>query len=170
MATEDKTSHPDFARLGGRVYRLCLALLGDESLARDAAQESLLRAWSRRGRRRGDVSWWTWTAGFAIRVCREAKRERRPRGTGDGVDAWPPAGTDDGVDRARDRLALVHEAVLRLPQRQREVVVLRMILGHSTEQTARALACPGGTVKSNLYKALMSLRAAVADPALTDDL
>ncbi len=91
---ETDPRQPDFADLSARVYRLCLALLGDETDACDAAQESLSRAWSVRGRKRDGVSWWTWTGGFAVRVCREMQRGRATRAKVRSVDgiAYPPQG------------------------------------------------------------------------------
>ncbi len=79
MNPEADPRRPDFADLSARVYRLCLALLGDGTDASDAAQESLSRAWSGRGRKREGVSWWTWAGGFAVRVCREMRRGRAIR-------------------------------------------------------------------------------------------
>jgi len=162
------TDQPDFAELATRVYRLCLALLGDEPLARDAAQESLMRAWRDRQRRRSDVSWWTWVAGFALRVCREARRRHAPA-------QWRPQlqvatfarGTVEDVDR--DRLNAVHTAIAKLPDRQREVVVLRLLMGQSTEACAEMIECPAGTVKSNLHKAVRSLRAKVFESERRSD-
>ena len=156
--------------LTARVYRLCLALVGDEANARDAAQESLTRAWRRRAQRRPEVSWWTWSAGFAVRVCRESRRRSRaaPSVLGDVPDIVLAADEPSGADR--DRLASVHRAITHLPERQREVVVLRLLLGQSTETSARMLGCPAGTVKSNLHKALRNLRMFVERSDVADDL
>ncbi len=68
---------PDFSDLTTRVYRLCLAMVADRADAEEAAQEALTRAWARRDVKRCGVSWWTFSAGFAVRVCRETRRGRR---------------------------------------------------------------------------------------------
>ncbi len=70
----------------------------------------------------------------------------------------------------RDRLQAVHEAIVGLPDRQREVVVLRFLLGQSTEECAQMLDCPMGTVKSNLYNAVRNLRVSVFGMEDTSDL
>lgn len=64
----------------------------------------------------------------------------------------------DGL-RAQERRRLLEAAVRRLPQRQREVVSLRFFGEMRLEEIAAALACPLGTVKSNLHKAVMGLKA-----------
>ena len=156
MSRQADSAKPDFADLSGRVYRLCLALLGDPENAREAAQEGLSRAWARRSRKRAEASWWTWAAGFAVRVCREAERRKRPWGTGPGA---PRELRVDPLALADPQDVELHQAVQELPDRQREVVVLRFFLGLSTREAATTLGCPEGTVKSNLHKAIGSLRA-----------
>lgn len=169
VSIQDRIDQPDFAELAARVYRLCLALIGDEPNARDATQESLMRAWRDRRRRRPDVSWWTWAAGFALRVCRESRRRRTgPRCLWQNSAAVLVTNKVEGADR--DRLQAVHEAIVGLPDRQREVVVLRFLLGQSTEACAQMLDCPIGTVKSNLYNAVRNLRARVFEIEDTSDL
>ena len=129
-----------------------------------------MRAWSRRHRRRPGVSWWTWAAGFAVRICRETRRKPPPVALTADLDlaAASDAGELSKVDT--ERLAAIHQAIARLPDRQREVLVLRMLLGQSTQESARTLGCPEGTVKSNLHKAVGSLRVMVARVGNIDEL
>ena len=161
MSQRADPRQPDFADLSARVYRLCLSLLGDEADAADAAQEALSRAWSRRPRKRDDVSWWVWAGGFAIRVCRETRRGRAGRVKPGLIDETLPAVfSGESADQSH---AALHRAIMALPQRQREMVVLRFLLGLPTKQAAAMLACPAGTVKSNLHKALANLQAALGE-------
>lgn len=168
-----KLDRVGFADLSARVYRLCLAILGSESDACEAAQEALVRAWSRRSRKREDVSWWTWAGGFAVRVCREVRR--------DGTASPSTRSLDDTMATSRavlpqsgfsgpPRLAELYDAIMALPRRQREVTVLRFLIGLSTQQTAGMLGCPEGTVKSNLHKAVANLRATVEPRGLIHEM
>ncbi len=54
-----------------------------------------------------------------------------------------------------DRLSLV----LSLPLRQRQIVLLRLCVGLSTNEVAAQMRCRPGTVKATLHQALRSLRA-----------
>ncbi len=64
------------------------------------------------------------------------------------------------LDRLRvfERRRILEQAVRRLPARQREVVSLRYFGEMRLEEVAEALACPLGTVKSNLHKAIKALK------------
>jgi RNA polymerase sigma factor (sigma-70 family) len=53
---------------------------------------------------------------------------------------------------------MMHSALRRLPARQRAVIVLRYYDDMSEQQTAEALGCPVGTVKSLTFRALARLR------------
>ena len=68
-------------------------------------------------------------------------------------------------DSAEDALDL-RAALARLPKRQRATVLLRFWLDMSVSQTADALGCSEGTVKSQTARALDALRHGLGDPAL----
>jgi RNA polymerase sigma factor (sigma-70 family) len=57
-------------------------------------------------------------------------------------------------------------ALRRLPSRQREVIVLRLLLDLDTATTAQTLGMPAGTVGSHLHRGLAALRRDI--PALKD--
>jgi RNA polymerase sigma-70 factor (ECF subfamily) len=70
-------------------------------------------------------------------------------------------------------LAIDHEqrqrlvaAVSNLPDRNREVVALRYFAGLSEHETAEVLACPLGTAKSRLFRALEVLRTALGEEVM----
>ncbi|WP_432020806.1 SigE family RNA polymerase sigma factor [Streptomyces sp. 1222.5] len=68
------------------------------------------------------------------------------------------ADTGDRIAQADDRSALL-EALAQLPARQREAVVLRYWEDLTETQTAEAMGCSVGTVKSNAAKGIAKLRA-----------
>ena len=63
----------------------------------------------------------------------------------------------------------LHEAIQALPDRQREVTVLRFLVGLSTRGVAETLGCPMGTVKSNLHKAIVNLYGTLQMRGIADE-
>ena len=119
----------------------------------DAAQETFLRAWRAYGSFRGGSSERTWLTAIAANVCRNLLRapwerrrvdlsllEERP--------AEEPAAPDDTVLRA----------VLSLPAKYRQVVVLYYYRECSTGEIAEMLGLPQGTVSVRLKRARERLR------------
>jgi RNA polymerase sigma factor (sigma-70 family) len=78
-----------------------------------------------------------------------------------------PAADADEMDHAVDRLVL-QRALAELPARQRTVVVLHYWLGLDTGEVARMLSSPPGTVRSQLARALASLRVVLREDTPVD--
>jgi RNA polymerase sigma factor (sigma-70 family) len=117
--------------------------------AEDAAQEALLDISRGIGGLRDPASVRTWAMRIASRrALKVARRERLLRVRAalnvDELEAAVPA---DG------REAAIKQAFDRLPPRLRTTAVLRLHAGLSEEETADALGCSVGTVKSNLHDA-----------------
>jgi RNA polymerase sigma-70 factor (ECF subfamily) len=143
-------------------YRLCLSLLGDAERARDATQETALRFLRQLPGFRGESQLRTWSLGIAVNVVREIRRSSRAGVplAADFSEAAETASQPSPVQSAelserRDRVRAVLD---RLPERQRETVVLRFFEDLSTEETAIIMDCATGTVKATLHQALRSLR------------
>ena len=66
-------------------------------------------------------------------------------------------GEDDPAKQVSDREA-IRQALAVLPEEQRQVVMLKYFTGMTTSETAEALGCAEGTVKSRLHRALQHMR------------
>lgn len=135
--------------------------LADVEAAREIAQEALLKAYLRLGEFRGDSQFYTWLFAIARNAAMSLSRAARARVRGVSLEEAPvPSSPDDPVRRAmsRDTERLVHEALQRLDEEARWLVVLRDIDGRDYTEIAGTLGLPLGTVKSRLHRARMRLR------------
>ncbi len=85
---------------------------------------------------------------------------------GDELPLWEPADTGPGpLERLHDAqsYADMAAAVKLLPQRQREAFMLRMLEGLDVAETAQAMGCSEGSVKTHLSRALQRLRDLLED-------
>ncbi|HTR93813.1 MAG TPA: SigE family RNA polymerase sigma factor [Trebonia sp.] len=164
MTSTADTEFGDFMR--GRwpaMVRLGYALTGDAGHAEDVAQAAFARAYASWGRvrRAGDPDAYV----RRILINENRKRFRKHRVPEDlhgdlaGTLAVQTAGEQQGPE---ERQALL-DALNRLGPRQRAVVVLRYWLDLSEAETAAALNCSVGTVKSQASRALATLRRDASD-------
>jgi RNA polymerase sigma-70 factor (sigma-E family) len=145
------------ARLRSTAYLLC----GDWHRASDHVQEGLLRmyvAWPRLVRHGGELAYARKAVVSAFLDARR-KRSSSERPTSEPGDR---ASGEDLAAAVADRDALM-AALARLPERQRACVVLRYFEELDVRETAAALGCSEGTVKSQTSRALTSLRAMFED-------
>ena len=128
-----------------RLYRFLAVRLGDEREARDALQETLVAAWQGLPRLRAVHDPWPWLAGIAAHKAADVGRRRRA--------VLPLTDDADRAVEADDDSADVRAAFSRLPDKAREILLLRYFLRLSEEETAAALGLRLGTVKSRAARA-----------------
>jgi RNA polymerase sigma-70 factor (ECF subfamily) len=143
------------------IYRYCLSQLAEADAAREASQETALRILRGLPRFRGDSRMKTWALGIALNVCREMRRAASHQLAGVEItpDELPtsdlrPDELAVGSEVEEEIVRLVH----RLPDRQREAIVLRYFEELSVEETAAAMNVASGTVKATIWQALRRLR------------
>jgi RNA polymerase sigma-70 factor, ECF subfamily len=141
-----------------RLRRACLRILGDGALAEDAAQDALLRAWTRAAQYRpdsGSVS--AWLHRIAVNGAIDRSRAARPLAAlPDGI-ADPAPGAEAQLARA-ERLRLLREAIAELPARQRDALLLTYAQGWSGQRAAAALSTSTRALEGLLRRARLMLR------------
>ena len=141
------------------VFRIAWGLLNEDAAAEDVVQEVFLKMRTGRLKAKPKARFTTWLYQVAINTAREQARKRR-RVWGDAdAQAVLASVPDSMADPARlDRLRDLGRSLARLPLRQREVVVLRVLEGFDTAETAEILGCRAGTVKAHLHRATLKLK------------
>jgi RNA polymerase sigma-70 factor (sigma-E family) len=136
------------------MVRLAYALTGDAGHAEDLAQAAFARAYASWGRvrRAGDPG--AYVRRIVINEHRSRFRKRRVAEELRGDLADTAGGQQQGPEEQQALL----DALRSLGPRQRAVVVLRYWLDLSEAETAAALNCSVGTVKSQASRALATLR------------
>jgi RNA polymerase sigma-70 factor (ECF subfamily) len=147
-------------------------ITGSTADAEDAAQEAFVKAYAALPRFRPGAPFKPWLLTI---VANEARNRRRAAGrranlvlrvagqaAGAGAAPSPEAAAEAGEQRR-----LLVEAIGRLPERDRDVIACRYLLGLSEAEAADVLGVARGTVKSQLSRALGRLRSAMgeAEPA-----
>ncbi len=141
-----------------RHLRLAMLLTGDRLRAEELLQDGLVKVYLRWARLSHDTDPHAYLRRVVVNNHRSWwLRHRRESLVADVPDRAAPAGFDSDVE--------VKRALLALPRRQRAVVVLRLYEDLSERQTAAALGCSVGNVKSQYARALAKLRQSVREPS-----
>ena len=143
-----------------RLYRVAFGVMGDHHSAEDVTQQALLDIWRDIRRLRDPAKYEAWSYRLLVRVCHaEAKRRPKWRSNDDLPPAAEPHAIDAyGVVADRDQL---ERGFQRLSMDHRVVLVLRFLLGMSSEQVAATLGISRWTVYKRVQAATEAMRAAI---------
>jgi RNA polymerase sigma-70 factor (ECF subfamily) len=150
-------------RLLPGVWRTARRVLGDEAEAEDVAQEAMLRLWRvAPDWRTGEAKVTTWLYRVTVNLCTDRLRRRR----GVGLDAIPEPedgapGVAAGLIEA-DRMAALDAALMALPERQRQAVVLRHLEGLANPEIAEIMGLGVEAVESLTARGKRNLALALA--------
>ena len=164
MKAADEAAFAEF--VSGRwsaLYRTAYLLTGDRHDAEDLLQTALANTYVGWGRIRDRGA----TEAYVRRaLVNAASRGWRTRGRTVPTDNVPDPGHDGGITGLADNAAL-WRAVCELPPRMRATLVLRYYEDLSEAETAAALGCSLGSVKSQTHHALKRLRAVLGETRST---
>ena len=151
----------------GRVYSLCLRMVGNPAEAEDLTQEAFLQLFRKIHTFRGESAFSTWLHRLAVNVVlMQLRRKQLPQvsleetietdESGEGVKREP--GADDLLlVGSIDRVSL-EDAIEQLPHGYRLVFLLHDVEGYEHNEIAKMLGCSIGNSKSQLHKARLRLR------------
>lgn len=159
--TGDESAFRTFVkRYESRVAATVIGMLGRCPEAEDVGQETFIRFHDSLDKFRGDSSVGTYITRIAINLSlNELKRRKRrnflfPDDTKEEDYAYLNENSSEQIDQKK----IVRDALQKLPSDFRSVIVLRLIDGYSTNETAEILKLPVGTVLSRLARAQKKLK------------
>lgn len=146
---------------GAQVGRLCHAMLGDQSEAEELTQEILLAAFKAMPSFEGRSQVRTWLYTIARRTCSRAlKRRRRRDQVLAVVEHLPTQGPRDPGLQIEQRRQL-RRGLAELPEGQRDVLLLRHVVGLSYREIAGVCECSEEAARQRASSALRRLRGAM---------
>jgi len=142
-----------------RLYSIARLILRDADRAEDATQETLVRCWRDLPSLREPSRFDAWIHRLLIRAVHDEFRAQRRHSANIRVlHAEPSQPDESGSVALREELQL---GFARLTFEHRSVLVLRLYLGLSIDETAATIGIPAGTAKSRLHYATEAMRLAL---------
>lgn len=156
-----------------KVYAVALGIVKDPDQAWDVAQEAFVRVHQHLAEFKGESAFSTWVFRIATHLGIDSVRRERTRSRDDLEEADEAAlaeggegilatalGTNPQESALRRELAgKIGEALSRLPEKHRTILVLREVEGLSYEELAERLQIHKGTVMSRLFHARRKMQA-----------
>jgi RNA polymerase sigma-70 factor, ECF subfamily len=154
-----------------RIYNLALRMMGNPDDAADATQDAFVRALRNLSGFRGDSAFTTWMHRVTVNACYDILRKRRREpmlhvvtDDPDGPVHEPGPANPDHADEVSGSLD-VQEALRRIPDDYRAVLVLADVHDLAFQEIAEILEIPVGTVKSRAHRGRIALAKAMGlDP------
>lgn len=146
-----------------KVYNTTYRMMGNREDANDLAQEAFLRVYRKLDRFKGNSSFSTWLFTVTTNLCRDEMRKRQRRLQTTSLSEKERNIPDEMMSpedlslqrELRDKL---QQVIDKLPNKHREVIILREFQGLSYDEIAEVTGVSMGTVKSRLSRARRSIK------------
>lgn len=146
-----------FNRYHQSLYRFCLAIVGNREDAQDALQNTMVKVLRALPGEERKIELKPWLYRIAHNEAIDLIRRRRETSELDVEQIAPGYGLAEDA-AARERLRRLLADLRELPERQREVLVMRELSGLGFEEIGSALCTSGAVARQTLYEARQSLR------------
>lgn len=158
-----------------KVYGLAFGILRNREDAWDVAQDAFVKAYKNLGTFEGNAAFYTWLYRITYNLSLDVLRSKGRRQTEELTEQTQEAAGDDSprpehpseTAERRELADVVKQAMTKLTEKHRAIIVLREIEGLSYEEMAEVLQISKGTVMSRLFHARRNL-AALIEPYLKE--
>jgi RNA polymerase sigma-70 factor (ECF subfamily) len=156
--------HVLYQEMSVSLMPYALRLTGyDRHWAEDVVQETMIRAWRNANRLDPKPQLLrAWMCTVARRVVIDDRRSRRARPFEVEEAHEDYVSVPDPAEQTVSSV-VVHRALDKLPQAQREVILHTYMNGRTVNEVAKMLGVPPGTVKSRMYHGVRALRRSLSD-------
>lgn len=166
VSPEERALRDLYLEHGPALYSYVLRMLGgDTHRTEDILQETLLRCWNKQTLADSEgMAVRPWMFRVARNLVIDAHRTRMARPVEIGGNTWlnDMCAEVDDIERMLSSM-VVQDALRSLTPAHREALRATIFADRTTQQAAEVLGVPQGTVKSRVYYALRSLKAALED-------
>ena len=145
------------------MAKVVIGMVGNQDDAEDIGQEAFIRFYRSLHQYKGDAGLGTYLTRIAINLSLNELKRRKSKNQISLEGKHEKDFADRHSFQKRDNAELVQEALARLETKYRSVVVLRLMQGFSTKETAKILKIPSGTVLSRLSRGEERLRKIIHD-------
>ncbi len=143
-----------------KLYRFAFRLLGSSDEAKDIVQETMIKVWN--GRDLAEVqNMEAWCMRIAKNLSLDKLRSQQRRSTDpleDGFEVRQDGLSPHDKTELTESMKRIDELMTRLPDKQRQVMHLRDIEGHSYNEICEILELDMNQVKVNLFRARHAVR------------
>lgn len=147
-------------RYKSSLYAFALRSVQSSSVADDVFQETFLRVYRKRKTFQKGARFRPWLFQICLNLCRDhhrkVKRRQEVELSEEAVGQDQRPGPEEHAQKAAEARR-VQDAISRLPEKHRAVLILTQYEGLSQQEAALALGIPEGTVKSRKFKAIRTL-------------
>ncbi|HEU4704369.1 MAG TPA: sigma-70 family RNA polymerase sigma factor [Sphingomicrobium sp.] len=146
-----------FRRYHQPLYRFCLAIVGNPEDAQDALQNTMMKVLRALPGEERQIDLKPWLYRIAHNEAIDLLRRRRQTRPLDVEHAAPGYGLAEDAE-TRERLRRLLADLRELPERQRDVLVMRELAGLDFDEVSSALGTSHAVARQTLYEARLSLR------------
>ncbi len=146
--------------LKDKLFRLALRVVGNAQEAEDVVQEVFIKMWNNRAEAQHIANKEAWCVRLTknLAIDKSRSKHRRTQSLSTGFDMVGVQPLPDRVAEVKDSVERMRRLMESLPEKQKIVIQLRDVEGHTYQEIADALDIPLNTVKVTVFRARQFLK------------